>query len=193
MNSKRSSYHKRPIGRLAVSVWIAFALIFTIGLLLRKIALAQNQHLQAGLSCNGALYSFTPRGGRIAVSIRLDPQRAYGPLLPIQTVHTSLIEVVLDFPRGGQTSLPIIQAKPGSQDPQPQDPYEAVFTLGYHGGIPLAFISDNQTLQGEIILPQFPLPPSRATVISACGSSASFELTYSIWEYEPLWPYVIVP
>lgn len=89
--------------------------------------------------------------------------------------------------------MSIVAALPGYGKPQPQDTGDALLTFSYPGGTPIAFLSGNQALQGEIILPQFSLPPARATVISQCGSSASLELTYNIWEYEPLWPYVIVP
>lgn len=177
----------------AVFVGSVFVFFFTISLLQWKAAFAQDSNPQASLSCNGAIYTFIPLGGRIAVSVSLDPKSPYGPMLPVQTAQNGLSEVILDFPRGGQTSLTILQTPPGLKNPQPQEPNEALFTLSYPGGIPLAFISGDQTLRGEIILPPFSLPPSRATIISQCGSSASLELTYNIWEYEPLWPYVIVP
>jgi hypothetical protein len=114
-------------------------------------------------------------------------------MLPVQTAQNGLREVILDFPRGGQTSLSIVPAPFGYGNTQSQNTQDALFTLSFPGGMPLAFISGGQAIQGEIILPQFSLPAARATVISQCGSSASLELNYSIWEYEPLWPYVVVP
>lgn len=187
------SYHRCPLMWNAGRVlrMAAFAWLLAVG-----SAFPQSPPAQASLRCDGAVYAFTPQGGRIGVTVSLDPESPYGPVLPVQTAQNGLREVILDFPRGGQTSLSIVPMPSDYANTQPQntqDTYDALFTLSYPGGIPLAFISGGQTIQGEIILPQFPLPAARATVISRCGSSASLELNYSTWEYEPLWPYVIVP
>ena len=190
MPTESPYYHRCPLMGNAGRVlrMAAFAWLLAVG-----SAFPQNPPAQASLRCNGAVYAFTPQGGRIAVTVTSDPESPYGPMLPVQTAQNGLREVILDFPRGGQTSLSIVPAPSGYGNTQSQDAYDALFTLSFPGGVPLAFISGGQAIQGEIILPQFSLPAARATVISQCGSSASLELNYSIWEYEPLWPYVIVP
>lgn len=193
MPAESPYYHRFPLMGNAGRVlrMAAFAWLLAVG-----SAFPQSPPAQASLRCNGAVYAFTPQGGRIAVTVTPDPESPYGPMLPVQTAQNGLREVILDFPRGGQTSLSIVPAPSGygnTQSQNTQDAYDTLFTLSFPGGVPLAFISGGQSIQGEIILPQFSLPAARATIISQCGSSASLELNYSIWEYEPLWPYVIVP
>jgi len=144
----------------------------------------------ATMSCNGALYTFRSQAGRVNVEIRVDTSSIYGPMLPSQTAIYNLTEIVLSFPTGEQMMFPIkLRSQTNDINLEKLSVY---FQVNYPGGIPQAFIDSNSPLTGEIVLPQFDIPPSRISIISACGTSATLDLFYSVWEYEPLWPYIYI-